>query len=329
MRKFILILLPALALAQVPVVGIIDVYGVRKSSAAEIRDFLGLKTGAPMPASKGDLEERLEVMPGVVAAHIEAVCCAESKAILYVGIEERGAPHFDYHAPPTEVLELPAEIVQGYKRFLEAVREAARAGQPTEDLSKGHSLLSDPPAREVQTTFIALADMHLNGIQKVLRTAVDPEQRAIAAYVIGYTTKKPVIIADLQHALRDSDDTVRSNAMRSLAALAVLARKDTTLRISATWLVEMLNSVVWSDRNNAAVALVNLTDSRDAGVLAQIKERALFSLTEMAAWQYLPHALPAYIVLGRVKGYPEQKLQELWSAGNRDTVIKKSASAPR
>ena len=323
MRKLLSFLLPAALLAQAPVVGIIDVYGARKTTAAEVKSFLGLKTGVPLPASKGDLEEALEVMPGVVAAHIEAACCEDKKAILYVGIEERGAPHFDYHVPPTEKLELPAAIASEYKRFLDAVRDAGKAGQPVEDLSKGHSLLSDPVAREIQQSFTPLADHNLDILRKVIRTAADEEQRAIAAYVIGYTTRKAEIIPDLQYALQDSDDTVRNNAIRSLAALAVLSRKDKTsgIRVSSTWLVEMLNSVVWSDRNNAAVALVNLTETRDPNMLSQIRDRALFSLTEMAGWQYLPHALPAYIVLGRVKGYPEKELQDLWSSGHRGTVI--------
>jgi len=79
---------------------------------------------------------------------------------------------------------------------------------------------------------------------------------------------------------------------------------DAQVKISPTWFIEMLNSLVWTDRNNGAVALVNLTESRDAGTLDQLRDRALPSLVEMARWQYLQHALPAYILLGRAAGMP-------------------------
>ena len=63
----------------------------------------------------------------------------------------------------------------------------------------------------------------------------------------------------------------------------------------------MLNSSSGATAITPAIALVNLTESRDARVLSQIRERALPALREMAGWQYLAHALPAYIVLGRVE----------------------------
>ena len=83
----------------------------------------------------------------------------------------------------------------------------------------------------------------------------------------------------------------------------------------------MLNSIIWGDRNNAAVALVTLTDTRDEKVLEQLRERALPALAEMAAWKHLPHALPAYILLGRAGGIKEEELQDAWSKGQRNTVI--------
>src|SRR6185295_4430361 len=98
---------------------------------------------------------------------------------------------------------------------------------------------------------------------------------------------------------------------------------DSEIKISATWFIEMLNSIIWGDRNNAAVALVTLTETRDENVLEQLRERALPALAEMASWKHLPHALPAYILLGRVGGMKEEDLQEAWSKGERSAVIKK------
>jgi hypothetical protein len=183
--------------------------------------------------------------------------------------------------------------------------------------------------REIQLSFVPLAEAHLDVLKKVVRTAIDPEQRAIAAYVIGYAKDKASIQDDLQYALRDPDDTVRANALRALGSLAVLARKnpETGLKVSPTWFIEMLNSIAWTDRNNAAVTLVTLTEARDESTLSQIKERALTSVIEMARWKHLPHALPAFILAGRLAGMPEQEIQDAWNKEQREPVIKRALAS--
>ena len=137
------------------------------------------------------------------------------------------------------------------------------------------------------------------------------------------------VLDDLFFAIRDPDDTVRSNAIRALGAISVKAKldPDSGLKIPPTWFIEMLNSVVWTDRNYAAASLTTLTDSRDPATLDQIRERALPSLIEMAKWKHLEHALPGYILLGRVAGIPENELQDAWKDGNRDQMIDRALAA--
>lgn len=327
-RLFVL-LAPVMCLAQAPTIGVIDFYGVRSVPAGEIRKVLGTKEGGKLPASKGDIETKLETIPGVVEARLEAACCADGQAILYVGIEEKGSPHFDHRAPPGEEITLPSNIALLYEKFLEAAREAGRSGETGEDLSQGHSLLADPKVRYIQQGFVAVADEHKDILRRVLRNAVDPEQRAIAAYVVGYVKDKASVHDDLQYALRDPDEAVRANALRALAAFTVYAAKnrDSGLKVSPTWLVEMLNSLVWTDRNNAAVALVTLTESRDVNMLGQIRQRALPAVVEMARWKHLPHALPAFILAGRLAGLPEEAIQDAWNKENREPVIKRALSS--
>ncbi len=326
---FSIFILASVALAQSPTIGIIDIYGARSVPPAEIVKRIGVSVGGHLPASKGAVEERLEKLDEIVIAKIEATCCEEGKVILYVGIEERGATHFEQRLPPLGEVALPEVIVNTYGSFLTAVQEAGRAGSASEDLSQGHSLLADPTARALQTRFTRLADEHLQKLQEVLRNSNSPEFRAVAAYIIGYASRKTSVVNDLQYALQDSDETVRSNAARALAAFAVLANKqpNAELKISPTWLIEMLNSVTWTDRNNAAVAMVTLTNSRDPRTLQQLRERALPSLIEMASWQHLPHALPAYILLGRTASIPETELQDAWSKGQRQSMIKRASSS--
>jgi hypothetical protein len=327
--RLVLFLLPALLLAQAPKIGIIEVYGTHSVSAAEVRKVLGAEEGGQLPGSKAELEEQIEQIPNIVTARLEAACCAEGDAILYVGIEEKGAPHFAHRSPPETDLEVPAEVSSKYKEFLEAAKEAGRAGTAAEDLTQGHSLLQDEKARYVQLGFVGLAEQHLATLKKVVREAADPEQRAIAVYVLGYAKDKSAIHDDLQYALRDPDETVRANALRALAALTVFARKNPKagVKVSPTWLIEMLNSVVWTDRNNAAIALVTLTEDRDDSMLQQIRERALPAVIEMAKWRHLPHALPAFILAGRIGGLPEAKIQEAWNNEQREPVIEAALSS--
>ncbi len=309
---------------QGPKITTIDFYGLKKIPEARVRKSLGFAEGGQLSGSKGDIEERLTEITGVAAAHLEAACCDEAGgAILYVGIEERGAPHFDVRTPPEGEVALDESIPVTYRRFLGTVAEAARRGVVAEDLTHGHSLMADPESRAIQERFVGLAAKYLANLRDVLHNSADDEQRAIAAYVIGYAPKKETIVDDLQFALKDADDTVRGNAIRALAAVSVYAtlNPDSGIKISPTWFIEMLNSVSWTDRNNAAVALVNLTESRDASTLTQLKERAFGSLQDMAHFKHLAHALPACILLGRINGMPEKEIQDAWSAGDRQSII--------
>jgi hypothetical protein len=306
-----------------PRIGAIDFYGLNKIQEARVRKALGVAEGDLLPSSKGDAEERLDQLPGVVESHLEAVCCDAGKMILYVGVEERGAPHFDLRDAPESAVSLPESITAAYRELLDALGAAIRRGSTAEDLTRGHSLLADPLAREIQEKFPSIAQDHLKELRDVLRNSQDEDQRAAAAYVIGYAPRKVEIADDLQYALRDSDSAVRANAVQALLAVAVYAKLNpgAGIKIQPTWFIEMLNSLSWSDRDHALKALQLLTDGRDPSVLDQLRDRALGSLTEMSRWKTLAHALPAFVLLGRMAGLSEQQIQDAWTRGDRETVI--------
>src|SRR5664279_4424379 len=87
------------AVGQSPKIGDINFYGLRKLSPDKILSAADLKSGGALPASKGDLEDRLELIAGVAAARVEAVCCEGANATLFIGIEEKGAAHFNTRPP--------------------------------------------------------------------------------------------------------------------------------------------------------------------------------------------------------------------------------------
>ena len=331
----LIVAVQGLLCAQTPIrpprVGVIDYYGLRKISPERIQRVLSTKPGDPFPQSKGDVEERLEKIPGVVRSHIEAVCCDDGKVVLFVGIEEKGASHFSLRSEPTAEIYLPAATVDTYHQFLDAAESAAHDGPIEEDLRSGHSLMSDPATREIQQKFIDIATRDLPLLKNVLRTSADFEHRAIAAYIIGYSPKKRDVVPDLLQAIQDPEDSVRANAVRALSAIEVLAtlQPDQQIQISPTWYIEMLNSVLWSDRTKAVKALMNLTDKRPDMIMTLLRERALPSLAEMARWKSLTHALGPYMLLGRVAGMSDEQLAESWTKGEREAVITRALKSAR
>lgn len=318
---WLLLAAAAPAASQLPQIGSIDFYGLRRISPERIRKALHIAEGSALPASKGAMEDKLDGIPGVVASHVEAVCCDGGQVHLFIGLEERGAPHFAARSEPRGDASLPPEIVEAYHSFLESIRGADRA--VAEDLTRGHSLLADPTARVIQERFVGLAELHLGALRKVLRESTDENQRAIAAYVIGYFPTKRLVVDDLQLALQDPSPAVRGQAMRALGAIAVLARKDPELgiQVQPTWFVELLNSVVWSDRVRAVEVLLTLSDKRDEQVLRTIEERGMEPLIEMARWKSLRHAIGPFTLFGRVAGLKEQEIQRAWTAGDREKPI--------
>lgn len=323
-------LLAAPVLGQPPVlaqpkVGLIETYGLRKVPQDKVLKALGATVGGPLPSSKGDAEMRIELLDGIVRASLTAICCDNGKAVLYVGVEERGTTHFEYRDPPEQELKVPDEVEKAWLDFLTAADLAARANNTAEDLTRGYSLMAFDEARKSQLRFLEFAEQHFKALRETARNAADPQQRGIAAYVLGYSKERKQAADDLQFLMRDPDANVRANAMRALMALAVLADHDpdSGLRIAPTWFVEMLNSVEFTDRTRAAVALVNLTEKRNEYTMGHLRERALPALTEMARWHSLNHALPAFIVLGRVAGLPEAEIQDLWTRGDRETLLRK------
>jgi hypothetical protein len=309
-----------------PTIGIIDTYGTKSISPEKLRKELKVVEGDPLPPSKGDLEEALLAMKGVARANIEAICCEQGKAIFYLGVEERGRPHLDIRPEPAnEELKLPADVAAIYEKLIAATAEAARNSETREDWSQGFALLDEPNARGVQLQMPAIAEDHQAILRKIVKESADPDDRRVAAAVLGYGPKAQSIIEDLQLALRDPDQDVRAAALRSLGPLAfyAAAHPEAEIRVLTTWFVEMLNSVAWKDRMNAMNLLVALTASREEKLIRHMRERGVPALAEMAMWKHLPHALPAYLLLGRVAGLSDKEIEDTWSSNQREVTIQK------
>ena len=225
-------LISCLCLAQTavdvsPRIGLIEIFGQRKASIPKIRAALGAHVGDPLPGSEA-AEDRVDKVPGIAASRLEAACCtSDGKMILYVGVEERDTPHLEFHPVPTGDAKLPNSLYDDYLSFLEAVEGSIRGRNADEDLTNGYSLMADPYARVFQRGFIPMVETNLAFLDQVVRESSDPEQRAAAAYLLPYGPRgrKGKVVTDaLQYALRDPEDIVRKNALRSLRAVYIGAK---------------------------------------------------------------------------------------------------------
>ncbi|HLH03236.1 MAG TPA: hypothetical protein VKX25_10725 [Bryobacteraceae bacterium] len=309
-----------------PHLAYIEVYGARRVSAEKVRRALGVEPGGLLPPRE-DLEERVSKVSGVTEARVEAVCCDGHNLVLYVGVADRESAHMEYHETPTGDLTLPPSLFSAYKNFLDEVSESIHGRNNDEDLTNGYSLMADPASRSLQQSFLPAVAQDLATVDRVLREAADPEQRAAAAYLLQYAPRNEhaskLMTDGLQYALRDPDDGVRRTAIRALKAVMVGAKlhPEQQVHIEPTWYIELMNSVVWSDRREASQALVDLTESRNPDTLALLRERALPSVIEMARWRQLQYALPPFILAGRMAGLDEAVIKKAWLSGERDDVL--------
>jgi hypothetical protein len=208
------------------------------------------------------------------------------------------------------------------------VEDSIRYKNADEDLTNGYSLMADPDCRSIQKGFLTAVEADWPNTAAVVRDSPDPEQRAAAAYLLQYaprserTTK--VMTDAIQWALQDDYDSVREAAMTALRAVLVGAKihPEQEIHFESTWLVSLMNSVVWSDRFHASQTLVTLTETRNPEALDMLRTRALPSVVEMARWHDLKHALPSFILAGRIAGMSEDQIKQAWVAEDRESVLK-------
>jgi hypothetical protein len=304
-------------------IGVIDFYGLRTVSESQARQALRMKEGDTPPESTLPAQLRLEAIPGVVQARLIFVCCNAGKATLYIGVEENGSPATKFRAAPMGAAHLYGDVLDAGAAFEKAYSEAMQLNETGEDEAEGQSMMRYAPARAAQMQFVKLAALHLSQLRDVLRNSANAEQRALAAQVLGYAPDKKEVVSDLVYGMSDPSDEVRNRSTRALELIALLEQRKPELGIQVPPqpFVDLLNSIVWSDRNKASAALTDLTEKRDPAILAALRERALPALVDMARWKAMVHAQAALFLLGRIGGLTDEEIQKDCDKGNRQAVI--------
>jgi hypothetical protein len=328
MRKSLLVCsflqaIAAVAFGQMPPIGAIDFYGVRTVPIERLRAALAVNVGDALTGQVRTAVKQLETIPRVERTAVDAVCCEGGKSTLYIGIQETGTPPLEFRPAPTSQLELPPEVLVGFAEYETAFNQAVQAGDFAEDDSAGYSLMHFPAARAAQEAFVGLASRYNAELVSVLRESANDEHRAIAAQVLAYSSDKSATVEQLVFATRDPHPTVRNNAVRALALLAGFARRNpqSNLAVPAAPLVDLLNSLVWTDRNKASLALMQISENGDRALLSLLKERALASLVEMARWKAPGHAMAPLLILGRIGGMTDEATFHAFAQDKRDVII--------
>ena len=309
-------------------IGEIDFYGYAGLDLDRIRATLPLREGDELSDSDdavldviARVREAVKQVVGKPPTDVAAVCCdAQGNGMFYIGLPGGSMRNVPYNPVPNGKVRLPALIVSLYQETMDASSKAVRNGSSGEDGSRGYALSVEPNLRAKQLATRVYALHHEGLVRRVLALAQDAEQRIAAAHVLGYARQSAQQIEALVRASYDSDETVRNNAIRALAVLAQ-SNPRVAARIPAEHFIAMLSSGSWTDRNKAGFLLDELSKTRDQKLLSRLGSRALNSLIEMARWRSRGHADFARILLGRIAGLEETRLQQLVDAGQVDQII--------
>jgi hypothetical protein len=312
MRRSLLVLaiLPAFAQPPSDLIGTIDFYGYSNLDLAALRAALPFKEGDAAPKVAGSRLDAVSRIAGRRAVYSRVCCLEDGRSSVFIGLPEPDAPPVIFQPPPRGDAKLPKDALRIFQKFDTDFYHAVKKGVADEDDSQGYALLTDPATRDDQLKLLAWTRGHLLVVLRVLRESSDAEQRARAVQALGYAERSPEQIAALVTAAFDSADEVRNNAVRALGVLCTLGM-EVARQIPAERFIPLLHSVSWTDRNKGGLLFFRLTGTRDPAMLKLLHEQALKPLREMAQWKDFGHAQEYLLILARIGGIEESRLEHL------------------
>ena len=308
-------------------IGEVEFFGTGSDNLQLLRARLPVHEGDPITVDtvesritqlKASLTDLLHHPPSNVAV----VCCDQAgKWMFYLGLDQEKFPAPRLNPPPRGPIRLPTDQLELYAAEEKALQQAILHGDSGEDDQNGYALMNNPDGRRLQLEFRQYAVLHGLLIRRVSTESSSPTDRRAAAQLLGYCLQSPVQLAALDHATRDADQIVRNNAVRALSVLAG-SSPSVARSIPPASFIAMLNSGDWTDRNKASLLLVSLTETRERQALDQMRREAFTSLVEMARWRSRGHAFASLVLLGRIAGFDEARLNKLLSAGQIEQIIR-------
>lgn len=319
-------------------VGSIDFFGTKGVKVAAVRAAMPVQPGDTISMSdpepvKHAIDAAVLRIAGKPPTDVSATCCgADGGLLIYIGLPGQNSHSLAHLPVPSGQTCLPQAAEELYTKTMDALQTAVRNGDAAEDHSKGYAIAHNAELRERQVAMRAYAAQHAKLLESALRECHVAENRQAAAHLLGYANRSKAQIEALVQASRDSDGTVRNNAVRALWVLAESGKKAASM-IAAQPFVAMLNSGTWEDRNKAGLLLTALAQSRDPKLVSELRGEALDSLVEMARWHNLGHAGPYRELLGIIAGFDDHKIHQLIATGKTEELIesaeKRAAAGPR
>jgi hypothetical protein len=307
-------------------IGEIDFFGTEGVDVQKVWSLLPVRRRNKLFESQDShIQEQINAAVKRALGHppteVDFMCCdTQGGLMIFIGLGGKNSTIIRAHRAPEDSGCLPKRAVTLYQDAMAALLPAIQKGNSGEDDSRGYSLSNDPVLRSKQMAMREYAMAHEQSLERTLRTCGTPQDRRAAAEMLGYGQTSARQIGALVYASRDPDSGVRNNAIRALYVLAMASPK-TASQIPAASFIEMLNSGAWEDRNKAGLLLMALTLSRNPQLLHQLSTEALPSLIEMARWRNPDHAYPYRVMLGRIAGCSEVRIQQLVANTKSDEII--------
>ena len=328
--RFSLLLATTCCMAQ-PVRGpivAIDFYGAAPVDYTRLRAAFPFQIGATFELKGAAVDDdpdprqpELKQLLGTNRISVAPVFVPDLKGwVFYVDVEppHASAPAIVSRPPPSGTSRLPPGILAVYEH---SIRRFADGGiHAGDETTHGYSISKDPIMRADQLQLIDYARAHPKHLYSVLERSGATRDRIAAAWIAGYAPRGSKQLNALLHAANDPDSTVRNNAIR---VLAVEALHDARIarQIPAEPFIPMLHSLTWSDRNKAMWLLDPVTAARDPRTIESLRRQTIEPLRQMSRWTYWFHASMALVLLGRIAGIPEPRLQSLLEARDAATIL--------
>ncbi len=278
--------------------------------------------------SKKPVEEAVRSALGEPPTDVNITCCDPSGHLeVFIGLPgSTFHPVKAAHSPSGEA-RLDPEGLRLYTQEGPLLAQAVARGNAGEDDSQGYMLSNDPELKKINLAMRTYALDRETELKQVLQTSSSVQDRRAAAALLGYAHSSIAQAEALSQATTDPDSDVRNNAVRALFVLSAASTADHP-QINPKPLIDLLYSGSWTDRNKASLLLLRMTDSRNPVVLRALQREALPPLVEGASWADVPgHSTPFLLLLGRIEGIPDQKLEDLIKGGDKAKIIAAATAA--
>jgi hypothetical protein len=290
----------------------IDFFGYQGIDVDAVRKALPFREGDKVTKDvKEQVQAAVKSVTGREATDVAKVCCTgDSDYAVFIGLPGKSRKVFTFSPAPIGDVTAPPELTTLHREVDQAEEAAVKKGASEEGGEPGYRLLKEPRARAAELALREYALHHEDEIIGVLKSSGKAAQRSVAADALGYGARTPRQMAALVRATRDPDSDVRNDATR---ALSEILRGDPSVatQVPPDNFIDMIRSGIWTDRNKSSAVLWPLTQSRDPQLLARLKSEAGDALLEMARWRAESWAITARVVLGRIAGIPEERINEL------------------